>query len=148
MKSTKTLLALSSIALALAAPLVSQASATFQGLTFTFNQTDADTLTFQIQGTPTGNWAAANYLGAFSLNDLGMNVTGGAAATATLNGPGATNLLGLGGQQNSSGSTCADNAGNKFVCFNINPDIALAPYPINFLYTIDFSQNLNIAAAG
>jgi MYXO-CTERM domain-containing protein len=147
MKSCKTLVTLSSIVLALAAPVTSQASAVFQGLTFTFIQTDSDSLTFGIKGTPTGDWATAGFLGAFSLNDLGLDFAGVGSATALANGPGAVNLAGSNGGVNGNAPACDGGSGNKFICFNITPDIAL-PSPIDFLYTIDFSQALNIDAAG
>ena len=64
----------------------------FQGLTFTFDQIDADTLSFNIAGTPSGDWTGVNYLGAFDLKDLGLDFS---TDTGTANGPGATNLVGL-----------------------------------------------------
>src|SRR5437773_3531249 len=50
-----------------------KASTTFQGITFTFTQVDADTLKFELSGTPTGDWSTAQYLAAFDLKDLGID---------------------------------------------------------------------------
>jgi hypothetical protein len=145
MRNLKLLTAMGVIALAVTA-VPARASATFQGLTFTFTQTDANSLTFRIQGTPSGDWTGVNYLASFALKDLGLDFT---SATGTANGPGATNLLGLNSQLSASNVDCSDSSGGKnVICFDITPDVALGSLPINFLYTIDFSQNLNIGSLG
>src|SRR5438067_1317922 len=95
--SIKSLFAASAVTLLVVGPNAQAAigdtySAQFQGVTFTFNQTDADTLTFELQGTPSGDWATAKYLAAFDLKDLGINFS---TQTGTANGPGAVNLAGL-----------------------------------------------------
>ena len=62
---------------------VYQNSPPFQGITFTFTQTDADTLTFEIAGTLGGDWSTANFLAAFDLKDIGINFS---TQTGTANG--------------------------------------------------------------
>ena len=149
--SIKSFFAMSAVALAAAAPVAQAAigdtySATFQGLTFTFNQTDADTLTFEIAGTPSGDWSTALYLAAFDLKDLGLDFS---TVTGTANGPGATNLAGLNSQLSASSVDClAAGAPPGSICFDVSPDVALGPLPFDFLYTIDFSSALNIASTG
>lgn len=120
--------------------------ATFQGLTFTFEQTDADTLTFEIEGTPSGDWTGVQYLGAFDLKNLGLDF---GSETAIANGPGATNLLGLNAQLSASAFNCASmSSPPPSICFNLNPDAPLGPSPIDLMYTIDFSTALNIGSTG
>ena len=120
-------------------------SDTFQGVTFTFNQTDADTLTFRLQGTLGGDWSTANYLGAFDLKDLGLNFN---TVTGTANGPGAVNLAGLNEQLSASSVDCNSAASPKgSICFDIAPDLLLTQ-PFSLTYTIDFSSALNIASTG
>ena len=146
MKNLKLLTAMSVIALAVTA-VPARASATFQGLTFTFTQNDANTLTFRIQGTPTGDWSTANYLASFALKDLGEDFT---TTTAVANGPGATNLAGLNSQLSASNVDCSDAANGEkgVICFDIAPDKAIAPLPMDFSYVIDFSSNLAIGSSG
>jgi len=146
----KSLLAASAIAvLTGAAPTAYAAlysgSDTFQGVTFTIIQTDANSLTLRIAGTPGGDWATANYLGAFDLKDLGLDF---GSVTAVANGPGATNLAGLNQQLSANAKDC-QSAGSPpgSICFDIAPDQPLGSSPINLLYTIDFSANLAIVAA-
>jgi len=120
--------------------------ATFQGLTFTFEQTDADTLTFEIEGTPSGNWTGVQFLGAFDLKNLGLDF---GSETAIANGPGATNLVGLNNQLSASAVNCASmSSPPPSICFNLSPDAAIGPTPIDLTYTIDFSTALNIGSAG
>jgi hypothetical protein len=124
-----------------------RASATYQGLTFTFTLTDSDTLTFGITGTPEPNWDTAGYLGAFALKFVGeddpldFSVTGG--DTATANGPGAANLLGLNAQISGNNTDCAAATKGEegVICFDV-ADPAITPFPMNFQYTIDFSDDL------
>jgi PEP-CTERM motif len=141
----KSLLAASAVALATAAPTAHAlfvGSDTFQGLTFTFTQTDANSLTLGITGTPSGDWSTALFLAAFDLKDIGIDFS---TATGTANGPGATNLAGLNSQLSASSVDCqAAGAPKGSICFDVAPDVAITPFPINFLYTIDFSANLNI----
>jgi len=122
------------------------ASALYQGLTFTFIQLDPDTLTFRIQGTPSGDWTGVQYLGAFDLKGLGLDFS---LVTATANGPGAVNLLGKDSQLSAANLDCSKVVGQSgSVCFDVAPDVSILPVPMNFLYTIDFSAPLSIAAAG
>lgn len=118
---------------------------TFQGVTFTFTQTDADTLTFDLKGTLAGDWAPANFLASFDLKDLGLNF---GTQTGTANGPGATNLLGLNAQLSASSVDCVS-AGSPpgSICFDIT-DQSVNPQPFDFLYTINFSAPLDIASTG
>lgn len=127
-----------------------QNSTPFQGITFTFVQIDNNTITFEIKGTLGGDWATANYLGAFDLKDLGIDFH---TATAIANGPGATNLGGLNDQLSASNLDCNSTASPPGgICFDIVPDFQLpggtAPHTIDLKYTIDFSANLNIATTG
>ena len=151
MKSIKSLFAMSAVALAAAAAPTYAAigdsySALFQGITFTFNQTDANTLTFELSGTPTGDWSTAQYLAAFDLKDLGVDFS---TVTATANGPGATNLAGLNSQLSASSVDClAAGSPPGSICFDVSPDVALGSLPFDFLYTLDFSADLNIASTG
>ena len=147
--SIKSLFAASAVALAVvstpAAALFS-GSATFQGVTFTFNQTDSNSLTFELSGTPTGDWAGVNFLGAFSLKDLGLDFT---TDTAILNGPGAINLAGLNSELSASNVDCSKTTKEEgSICFNFDPDVALGSLPFDLLYTIDFSADLAIFDSG
>jgi hypothetical protein len=117
----------------------------FQGLTFTFDQTDSDTLSFNIAGTPTDDWSTAQYLGSFDLKDLGLDFS---TVTATLNGPGAdTDQLGDNSQLSASNLDCSKSTGQTgTICFEINKE--LGTLPIDFNYIIDFSAPLDISSAG
>ena len=118
----------------------------FQGLTFTFDQTDADTLSFNIAGTPSGDWTGVSYLGDFDLKDLGLDFS---TVTGTANGPGATALLGTRSQLSASNLDCSKSTGQKgSICFDLAPDYALGSLPIDLTYLIDFSAPLNISSAG
>jgi hypothetical protein len=151
MKSLKTLFAMTAVALAAIAPSAHGAvgdsySALFQGVTFTFTETDPNTLTFELAGTPSGDWSTAQYLAAFDLKDLGINFS---TQTGTANGPGATNLLGLNTQLSAASVDCqAAGSPPGSICFDVSPDVALGTLPFDFVYTIDFSANLNIATTG
>lgn len=146
MKTNKPLTIMFATALWVAAPLANATymSDPFQGLTFTFDQTDADTLSFNIAGTPSGDWTGVNYLGSFDLKDLGLDFS---TVTATANGPGAMNLLGGNSQLSASNLDCSKSTGEKgSICFETNT--LLGASPIDLTYTIDFSQALNISSAG
>src|SRR5262245_7880398 len=112
MRNLKLLTAMGVIALAVTA-VPARASATFQGLTFTFTQTDATHLTFRVQGTPSGDWApggnTVDYLASFALKDLGLDFSAG-QATATATGPGAAGLAGLNSQLSASNVDCSDSS--------------------------------------
>lgn len=150
MKSQISSMASGLIALALiaapkahAGPVSVYQSTAFQGVTFTFTQTDADTLKFNISGTLGGDWSTAKYLGAFDLKDLGLDFT---TTTATLNGPGATNLAGVNDQMSGANLLCSGGGSpSGGICFNISPDFAVNPMPMDLTYTIDFSKALNIS---
>jgi hypothetical protein len=145
----KSLMAVGALALAAAAP-VSHAgvgdvySATFQGVTFTFTQTDANTLTFRLAGTLADDWSTASYLGAFDLKDLGLNFsTSGATAT----GPGGP-ITGLNDQLSASAQDCDSSASPPgSICFDVNPNVAVSS-PFDITYTIVFTDALNIASTG
>jgi hypothetical protein len=144
MKLIKRFFAVSAVAMAVVAAPVASATALFQGLYFTFIQTDADTLTFNIQGNPSGDWTGVQYLGAFDLKNLGLNFN---TATGTANGPGAVNLLGLNSQLAAASVDCLGNGSPPgSICFDIDADTALVPAAngIDMTYTIDFSAPLNI----
>jgi len=145
MKTNKSLTIMFAIALWVTSPLANAIYMdSFQGLTFTFDQTDSDTLSFNIAGTPSDNWSTAQYLGSFDLKDLGLDFS---TVTATLNGPGAINLLGSNSQLSASNLDCSKSTGEKgTICFEINKD--LGTLPIDFNYIIDFSAPLDISSAG
>lgn len=146
MNLMKRLFAVSAVAMAVVAAPVASASAIFQGLTFTFFQVDPNTLTFEVSGTPSGDWLGVQNLGAFALKDLGLNFT---TATAIANGPGAVNLPGIRSELSANLCTLIVGPGEKgSVCFDLNPDKPLSSLPFDFLYTIDFTPNLNIASTG
>jgi len=90
---------------------------TFQGATFTVTQNSATSATFDIAGVNalTGNWAGAQYLGAFSFKGLGTT-----SVTATRSG---VDTVGQAGGLNAGG--CNGN-GAGFVCFNLSPNLATA----------------------
>lgn len=154
MKHLRKVVAAGVIAAAVAAALPVRAdvgdtySLTFQGITFDIVETDADTLTFTISGTPSGDWTGAQYLMAFGLKGLGIDFSVN-TNTATANGPGATNLAGLNSQLSASNLDCSAVTGqDEAICFDINPDEPLGTMPFEFEYTIDFSTTLNVADAG
>ena len=154
MKTLKRLFALTAIAAAVAASGVNAApgdtyQATFQGLTFTFLQTDPDSLKFEISGTPSSDWAGVKYLAAFDLKDLGLEFDAD-GATAVANGPGASNLAGLNSQMSASNLDCltVSNGAKKSICFDIKPDYLLPNVPFDLVYMIDFSDPLGIANTG
>jgi len=147
MKTNKPLTIMFATALWVAAPL---ANATymdsFQGLTFTFDQTDADTLDFNIAGIPSGDWTGVNYLGAFDLKDLGLNFS---TDTAVLNGEGISNLTGDNSQLSASNLDCSKSTGQSgTICFSFGQGLLFGPGAIDLDFTIDFSSALNISSAG
>ena len=89
---------------------------TFQGATFTVTQNSSTNVTFDIAGANalTGDWAGAQFLGAFSFKGFGAT-----ALTATLAGGGTTNAS-AGGL--AAGGCNGNGAG--FVCFDFTPNIA------------------------
>ena len=144
--SIKSLLAASAVAMALVAP-AAQGSATFQGVTFTFTQIDADTLRFEMSGTPSGDWATAAFLGAFDLKNLGLNFM---SVTAVANGPGGP-ITGVNSQlsaKNKDSSAIPTKGEKGSVCFDLSPDLSLGALPFDFVYLIDFSAPLSIGATG
>lgn len=149
MNKNKSLRGILGILLLAGAPLahaIPMYSADFQGITFTFAKTDSDTLTFNIKGTPGGDWAGVKYLGAFGLKGLGLDFS---TVTAIANGPGAVNLAGLNSEISASNLDCSKTTGEKgVICFDIKPDVSILPLPMDFTYTIDFSSALSISDAG
>jgi len=147
--SIKSFLTVSAVAVAAlvapAAQALFQGQATFQGVTFIFTQTDSNTLQFELKGTTPlgGDWATAQFFGAFDLKDLGIT-----NFTAVANGPGATNLAGLNSQLSAANPDCSGMGSPPGgICFDISPDIALGA-SFDFIYTIDFSKDLDIAETG
>jgi len=147
MKTNKSLTIMFAIALWVTSPLANAIYMdSFQGLTFTFDQTTTTQLSFNIAGTPSGDWTGVNYLGAFDLKDLGLDFS---TDTGTANGPGATNLVGNRSQLSASNLDCSHSTGQKgSICFDVAPDVALGALPIDFTYIIDFSAPLDISSAG
>lgn len=145
MKTRNPLTIMFAIALWVTSPLANAIYMdSFQGLTFTFDQTTTTQLSFKIAGTPSGDWSTAQYLGSFDLKDLGLDFS---TDTGTANGPGATNLLGNRSQLSASNLDCSKSTGEKgSICFEINKD--LGALPIDFTYLLNFSAPLNISSAG
>jgi hypothetical protein len=147
MNTNKPLTIMFATALWVAAPLAhAMYMDEFQGLTFTFDQLDADTLSFDIAGTPSGDWTGVNYLGAFDLKDLGLDFS---TDTGVLDGDGVSNLMGDKSQLSASNLDCSKSTGQKgSICFSFGQGLLLGTVPIDLNFTIDFSAPLNISSAG
>ena len=141
MKANKSLTILFATALWVAAPLANaNYMDTFQGLTFTFDQTDSNTLTFSITGTPSDDWTGVQYLKAFDLKDLGV----GFPTTASLSGSGVATALNS--QLSAANLDCSSSTGEKGTyCFTFGSPLLLGS---GLDFTIDFSNDLNISSAG
>ena len=143
----KSLLAASAVALAtLSAPTAH--ATTFDdvanGLAFTITEVTSTTLTFHIEGTPTGDWSTAQFLGAFDFKDLGLNF---GTATATLTAGPQSPLAGTNAQLSANAVGCDSNSSPPGgICFNFSPDLDLGPSPIDLdlLWTITFSSAYTI----
>src|SRR5262245_58916667 len=161
MKSLRPLIAGSAFALIAAAPIAHAAvgdvyTASNLGVTFTFTQTDPDTLKFELQGKLNldPNWTAARYLAAFDLKDLGITFSTNSGPqprgqTGVANGPGAVNLGGSNTQASASAVDCvATGTPPGGICFDVNDQFAsLGTNPgdtFHLTYIIDFSHALNI----
>ena len=159
MKALKSLFAVSAVALAVSVSPAANADPifqdTFNNVTFTFTQTGTNTLTLDILNAdnadgscnaadPTcGSWAGVQFLGAFDLKDLGLDFS---TATATANGPGATDLAGLNQQLSANAVDCnSPSSPPGSICFDIAPD---TPIQHDMLYTFTFSDPLNISSLG
>jgi len=117
-------------ALLLATGVASANTLTFQGVTFTTNAVDSDTLELTIDNalSATGNWTGINYLKSFEVKDIGT-ITG-----ATLSGwTFSPNEL------NASGCNGGVSGG---ACFVSSPAASLTNhmvFDIDFTGTVDFS---------
>lgn len=110
--------------------LSASASTISQGVTFTFEAVDADTLRLTVDNLPnaTGNWAPVNFFDAFDVRDVGSF----SSATATY---GVTSVGGvLGNQVNGSGVGCS-NGGGASACFDWSPNLAITSHMV---FNIDF----------
>ena len=110
--------------------LSASASTISQGVTFTFEAVDADTLRLTVDNLPnaTGNWAPVNFFDAFDVRNVGSF----SSATATY---GATTVSGvLGKQVNGSGVGCS-NGGGASACFNWSPNLSITNHMV---FNIDF----------
>lgn len=136
-------------ALALAAAALAAAPAmaytpyalSYQGVTFTVLQTDADSFNFTMAGanTATGDWAGAATLANFELKDLGL---GSGLTGASASGPGG--FTWSGNTLNANGCDGGSPPGN--LCFETATPAALTA---NMSWTIDvFGSSLNIGVEG
>lgn len=129
----------------------------FQGVTFTIDAVDTNSLSLRIQNalsTTNADWANATKFGAFSLKDLGLDFTASSGATAQANYiegsvtvSGVRDDLNASAVNNSNGFDCVaqTNGQTGSVCFDYIPDVALTD-DMNF--QIDFSQSYSIGSAG
>lgn len=115
------------------ASLPASASFISQGVTFTFQAVDADTLQLTIDNVlnASGNWAPVQFLDGFDIRNVGSF----SAATATYSGGGSVNAV-LSEQFNGSGTGC-QNGGGFSACFNF-PNISLTNHMV---FTIDFTPS-------
>lgn len=129
---------------------------TFQGVTFTMDVVDANSLSLRIQNalsTTDADWAPATHFGAFSLKDLGLDFSvGNATAVATYFGinpnptaNGVRDDLNANGINDGADCEAQTNGQTGSVCFDFDPDVLLLD-DMNF--QIDFSQNYTIGANG
>lgn len=110
--------------------LSASASIISQGVTFTFEAVDADTLRLTVDNLPnaTGDWASVNFFDAFDIRDVGSF----SSATATY---GVTSVSGqLGQQANGSGVGC-NSGGGASACFNWGPNLSITNHMV---FNIDF----------
>src|SRR6476469_5962605 len=86
-----------------------------QGVTFTFNVVDSDTLRLTVDNIldATGNWAPAQFFDAFDIRDVGSF----SAATATYVNTPQSETGSLGKQVTGAGIGCA-NGGGASACFD------------------------------
>jgi hypothetical protein len=103
-----------------------------QGVTFTFNAVDSDTLRLTVDNVlnATGNWAPVNFFDAFDIRDVGSF----SAATATYVGTGQTSSGALGKQVTGAGIGC-NNGGGASACFDWNANLALTNHMV---FNIDY----------
>jgi hypothetical protein len=145
MKTNKPLAIMFATALSVAAPLANAnyMSDPFQGLTFTFDQQSSTQLSFNITGTPSGDWADAHFLKAFDLKDLGVDfsdpsVTASASWDSMYVG-------GVNAQLNASagGLNCGTTGGEKgSICFSFGDGLALGSTPINLAFDITLMNGM------
>lgn len=114
------------VGLWISAPMAAEAAVfitTFQGATFTVTQNSSTDFTFDIAGANalTGDWAGAQYLGAFAFNNIGG---AGATVTATLINPATGQFATSTGGDGLNANGCSG-SGN-FFCFDFSPNIAVA----------------------
>ncbi|WP_082602087.1 PEPxxWA-CTERM sorting domain-containing protein [Phenylobacterium sp. Root700] len=114
---------------------------TFQGATFTVTQNSNTNVTFDIAGANalTGDWAGAQFLGAFSFKGLGAS-----NLTATQIGGGGASVNAVAGGLNASG---CNGAGSGFVCFDYAPNVAANTSHLTFDLTAN-SGAFNFASTG
>jgi hypothetical protein len=122
---------------------------TFEGVTFTVDQTSAQQLTFRIQNafSSTGTWKDATQLGAFSFKNLGLDFSSDSAVAWYLGAstPGVRDEL----SNSHSDVDCAAqiNGETGSVCFDFMPDIT--PLTNDMFFTINFTGSpLNIGSTG
>lgn len=132
MRSKATLLA--GVVLAASSLAASANVLVSQGVTFTTEAVDADTMTLRIQNilNATGNWAPVQFFGGFDLRDIGT-FTGG---TVTYTGGFDPGEIGQQITGASGGADCANGGGSGAICFDLNPNVALTN---DMLFTIDFT---------
>ncbi|MFG6459526.1 PEP-CTERM sorting domain-containing protein [Roseateles sp. BYS96W] len=96
-----------------------------QGVSFEFNQLDADSFTFKITNADnaTGNWASDTHLSFLGFKDLGP-LTGISNATVTNMLPASASVWSYSTQELNGNGCLGGNSGG--ICLDANPDIALA----------------------
>src|ERR1044072_1829116 len=89
-----------------------------QGVTFTTQAVDADTMTLQIQNVlnATGNWAPVQFFGGFSLNNIGT-FTGG---QVTYTGGFDAGVIGEQITGAAGGANCENGGGAGSICFDLD----------------------------
>jgi hypothetical protein len=96
-----------------------------QGVSFEFNQLDADSFTFKITNADnaTGNWSTDTHLGFLGFKDLGA-LTGITGATVTNLSPASLSGWSYSAQELNGNGCLGGNSGG--ICLDANPDIAIA----------------------
>lgn len=96
-----------------------------QGVSFDFNQLDADSFTIKITNAEnaTGNWGPETHLGFLGFKDLGA-LAGLTGATVTTITPFTTSVWNFSTQELNGNGCLGGNSGG--ICLDADPDIALA----------------------
>jgi hypothetical protein len=111
-----------------------------QGVTFTFEAVDANTLRFTVDNLPnaTGNWASVNFFDAFDLRNVGSFLS----ATATY---GATSQSAVLGKQVSGSGVGCNNGGGASACFNWVPNLSITDHMVFNIAFVPNGAGLNFS---